>query len=252
MITAMSGTSEDIDGISTEEHIALIEERRILINQAAHLARLWRKQRSRIDELEGIRKNVPVRVASLIPARVDRTAGRWRDTMIADKGSRDGVKVGQVVATRKLDRGEADGVEKGMAVIAKNYFVGRVVSVGPYSCQFQLLSDRSVRGVPVAIEGVDRTEEGEKSRSVSALLEGEGNWKTVCRHVDVRGGVKPGDAVLARSDGGYLPVPMLIGYVKDIVPLAEKPLVATVSVKPDVELRLLDTVYILDPTRRAP
>jgi cell shape-determining protein MreC len=213
-----------------------------------------------------------VREGRLIPARVvafDPTG--WRDAVLLGTGRQRGVRQDAWIASRRLlDAGTKDGVEQGMVVLAREYLIGRVEEVTPFSARVLLLSDVDFRA-EVWIGRVEATRfnvlpppeilrTGQRwaqtGQEAVFVLAGRGKGEMIVRDVhedyvkhDV---LRVGDLVVSPGTGPDLPVVMVIGQVEKIEDDPAQRQLRQLIVRCPVDTRALHWVYVVDvrPTGR--
>jgi rod shape-determining protein MreC len=134
----------------------------------------------------------------------------------------------------RIDRGSRHGVGRNMAVVTPSGVVGRVVEVGPFHSDVQLLTDgRSA--VPVRVQ---RT----RAQGVlQGLASGICHLKYVARADDV----EPGDVVITSGLGGIFPRGLIAGTVIS-VEKREFGVLQEVRVAPAVDFRRLpEEVFVV-------
>jgi cell shape-determining protein MreC len=155
-------------------------------------------------------------VAGLIPARL---LGRQaRDFLagagILDAGSRDGVRGEALVVGRPkwlVDQGANCRLTPEDLLLAEGRVWGKIVEVGPQTSTVRTPCEAGFRdlvklGAPPA--------DGRPPRlGPQGLLEGTGEPLARVGRVDVTEPVAVGDAVYTASDQGFLPQPLLYGFV---------------------------------------
>ncbi|MGZ8583191.1 MAG: rod shape-determining protein MreC [Actinomycetota bacterium] len=167
----------------------------------------------------------PVTAATVIANGVS----NFEYTITIDKGSGDGVAVGQPVATGSSEA---------------SMLVGRVVSVNPNSAEIRLLIDRSF-GVAATIQGT----------AEAGLIEGAGHEDLRMSLVEPGTLIEGGEPVFTQGyelDGqpGLYPPGMLIGQVSRLVP-ADNETQEFVEVRPAVDFETLQSVLVLQARTEA-
>lgn len=156
--------------------------------------------------------------ASSVVARViGRDASGWFQTIVIDKGQRDGVQLNATVMT-------PEGL------------VGRVIRLGPVSAQVQLLTDeRSGAGALIGVLGTSR-----------ALGVVEGRNEALCkmRYVPGREPVAPGEIVYTSGQDGIYPKGIPIGRVVS-VEKGSAMVSHDITVEPLARLSKLEEVLVL-------
>ena len=139
-----------------------------------------------------------------------------------------------------IDKGSDDGVVVGQAVVDPNNYVGQITEVGPTQSRVTLLID--TQASPLSVEIVDGGD---------GLLYGmwQSGGRAEMRYVDLDADPQPGDAVLTSSDGVTqsrgVPGGLLIGTVGAGIqrdPLSDD---ITVPVIPNADFEGLEVVTVI-------
>lgn len=176
----------------------------------------YRYEARRLQQLLNF-ENASLETYDLLPARViARSPNNWYQTIIIDKGSRDGVK-------------------QNMPVIHPSGLVGRVGSVSESSAQINLLTDREVAVGAVL----------QNSRETRGIVEGVGDSKLL-RMVNIPyySTVKKGDRVLSSGLSEIYPKGLFIGRVIEV---KSEPggLLLTADIEPEVNFDKLEEVLLI-------
>ncbi len=137
------------------------------------------------------------------------------DTLVINRGGRDGVKVNSMVRTR-------------------NGLVGRVFEVTPGTASVLMLTDQK--------SGVGGRVQRGSSRSVG-VCEGSNSSRLDFRYLPSDADIKPGDLIVTSGLGGVFPPGQLIGTVES-VKADEGNVGKTAVVRPAVEFDRLEEVYV--------
>ncbi len=179
----------------------------------------------------------------LLPARViGRDPNNFIQTLIIDKGTRDGVREGKVVVAAgrvrlPVEQGDQQRQEDLLVVQG---VVGTVIQAGPNYAKILLITDSS-SAVNVMIQG---------SRS-DGLLVGQGRGGLTLKYIRQGEGVLPGAVVLTSGLGGAFPRSLAVGVISNVQSKDQSPF-QTASVVPVVDLARLDIVFVIrnfDPIR---
>ncbi|MDP2943623.1 MAG: rod shape-determining protein MreC, partial [Candidatus Omnitrophota bacterium] len=123
-------------------------------------------------------------------AVVSRVTGRdfsnWSESLIIDKGSK-------------------DGVHEDMAVLANGAVIGKVTAAGRSSARVSLITDQEIRVSVVSQRG-----------RVGGLLYGIGRGRSIMKFIPKDADVKPGDLIVTSSVSGAYPRGFLVGKVLSI------------------------------------
>ena len=240
-------------GLTPEEIKRILDERDLYRNRTMHYAGQLRGYERRIAELEGLRTQVPAEVGRLVSAAVMQSSpSALMRRLIAARGGADNIREGDLVLSAlAVAKGEADGVKEEMNVlagagdydaVARNYLIGRVVAVGRYSSLVQLFSD------PASKLAVELPPNAKRKALIDwPVLEGNERGEMVITLQEAYD-VQQGEPVYAKGPGGGLPGRLLVGYVTEVA-VADQPTMVTLTVKLKIDVRRLDTVYILKPNR---
>lgn len=261
--------------ITAEEYRELVDELEAQRNEIVSLHQL-------VHELEAERPTIALvlrklvdrtanREGRLVPARViayDPSA--WRDTALLGSGRRRAVRNGAWVASRhRLDAGQKDGVRQGMVVLAREFLIGRIDEVTPYTSRLVLLSDLEAK-VEVWIGRIDgdrlrllpsadafRTGRrwAEIGQEANFLLVGRGNGKMIVGgvHEDYvnRKALAVGDLVMSAGTSAELPIAMVIGRVEQIEDDPAQRQLRQLVVRCPLDTSRLRWVYVVDAPPRS-
>lgn len=134
----------------------------------------------------------------------------------------------------RIDRGSRHGVGRNMAVVTPNGVVGRVVEVGPFHADVQLVTDgRSA--VPVRVQ---------RTRA-QGVLEGLAGGICHLKYVSRADDVEAGDVVITSGLGGIFPRGLVAGTVVS-VEKREFGVLQDVRISPAVDFRRLpEEVFVV-------
>ncbi len=164
------------------------------------------------DDLGFAHANTPRLLAADITAR--KTDPKF-DTLVINRGVRDGVRVNSMVRTR-------------------SGLVGRVFEVTPGTASVLMLTDQK--------SGVGGRVQRANSRSVG-VCEGNNSSRLDFRYLPSEADIKPGDLIVTSGLGGVFPPGQLIGTVES-VKADEGNVGKTAVVRPVVEFDRLEEVYV--------
>jgi len=209
----------------------------------------------------GLRQEFGLARARLIVAQVwGQDSASWSKQIYVNRGSLDHVQEGQIVlGTVRRVEGTADagsnggngtdesGVEqeKPGGRLYQKSVVGRVKQVGLKSCTVQLLVDEGFSWPTFVEPRWDRREQWHQDRA-DGVLKGGSLGEVKVTMISTEYPVQVGDAVVACSDPGYLPVAMLVGRVKYCERDRDNPVLWRILVEPAVDLNTLSEVAIVD------
>jgi rod shape-determining protein MreC len=139
--------------------------------------------------------------------------------------------------TLLVDKGTADGLRVGLPVLADRGVVGRVIEASWSASRILLLTDEN--------SNIDALIQQSRAQGIlqGAGLKG-GHLKYVSRTEEVR----PGDTVITSGLAGVFPKGITLGVVKGVSP-QEGGLFQKIDVAPAVDFGRLEEVVILTPAR---
>ena len=164
------------------------------------------------DDLGFVHSNTPRLLAAEITAR---KSDPKFDTLIINRGSRDGVRINSMVRTR-------------------NGLVGRVFEVTPGTASVLMLTDQK--------SGVGARVQRAASRAVG-VCEGNNSSRLELKYLPGDADIKPGDRIVTSGLGGIFPAGQVIGTVES-VKADENNVGKTAVVHPTVEFDSLEEVYV--------
>jgi rod shape-determining protein MreC len=132
-----------------------------------------------------------------------------------------------------IDKGSRDGVERDMAVVSAAGVVGRVIGVSGHHAKVLLILDRN--------SAVDALVQRSRSRGI---LVGRGYGSCLLRYVERNEDVQVGDQVVSSGMGGVFPKGILLGRVQEVV-RGNSGLFQTVEVEPAVDFSRLEEVLVV-------
>ncbi len=132
-----------------------------------------------------------------------------------------------------IDKGSRDGIEPGMAVCTHLGLVGRVVRTNPTTSQVMLISDRGSSVSALIEETRDR-----------GIVEGLMGSRLRMRYLPISSKIEPGFTVRSSGLGSTYPKDLLIGKVEKVWKGAQG-LFQEAEVEPSVDLSKLERVLIV-------
>ncbi len=200
------GRAVDTENLRLKERVAQLEgEKATLLEAQTNYNRLR-------DDLGFVRANAPRLLAADITSR--KTDPKF-DTLIINRGSRDGVRINSMVRTR-------------------NGLVGRVFEVTPGTASVLMLTDQK--------SGVGGRVQRATSRAVG-VCEGNNSSRLELKYLPGDADIKPGDLIVTSGLGGMYPAGQVIGTVESVKP-DENNVGKTALVHPIVEFDRLEEVYV--------
>ncbi|MBF0484114.1 MAG: rod shape-determining protein MreC [Candidatus Omnitrophica bacterium] len=197
--------------VSFSENVRLRKANEVLKSRLVGMDELVRENQRLTDLLSLKRKSVFSSVAASV---IGRDPSYWNSILVIDKGSSDGVKLGQ-------------------AVINTAGVVGKIIEVGRNSSKVVLITDPEF-SVAAAIE------DSRESGLVSGTLQG------LCRMRYLRSNVSVavGSRVVTSRISSSFPENLIIGKVDQIVPSQDADSIDCL-VKPEVDFSRLEEVLVV-------
>jgi cell shape-determining protein MreC len=264
------GSRNDRPTVPAEQYEKVVRELEAMRNEAVSLQLMLHEIEAEQGTVEMYLKKFfdrsAVRQGKLVPARVIACDPlSWRDAALLGTGRRSGVQMQAWVASRSfLDTGSKDGVEEGMVVMAREYLIGQIKEVTPFSSAVVLLSDVESRAeawigriegttfrvvaVPEQLRGGARW--AEPGHEKIFFLHGRGRGEMVVRGV-IEDYIKlqaiaVGDLVVSPGSGHSLPVAMVIGRIEAIEDDPSQRQLRQLVVRCPIDTSALRWVYVLD------
>jgi rod shape-determining protein MreC len=172
----LGGRRRDAEAASVRALRKRIEE---LERRFAHQEELLQEARAKLDNLTGEYPLVPQEVA--IADVIAHDSSDWRKSVIVDKGSKAGVRVG-------------------MIAYWNGALVGRVSATGPYCSRVRLVTEPSSR---VSVRSA-------RSRAIG-VLEGTGRGGCRMKYVGPDDDVRVGDRIVTAGTDGVFPPHLPVG-----------------------------------------
>jgi len=166
----------------------------------------------RMEQIAQLRRNQPYTTA--LASVIGRDPSNWNASLILDKGSEDGIKIG-------------------MPVLSPLGVAGRIVEAGRTTSKAALVSDPNFSVAAVV----------ERSRESGLLT---GTLQGICRlqYLTEKADVKVGDRVVTSKLSSVFPEGLLIGYITDVQASANSNTVECL-VDPAVDLSQLEEAVII-------
>jgi rod shape-determining protein MreC len=172
----------------------------------------------------------------LLPAHViGRDPNSFVQTIVIDKGARDGVRDGKVVvAAGRVSLPFQTGAEsRSDDLVVVQGIVGRVIETGPNYARVLLISDLS-SAVNVFVQGTQ----------AEGLLAGQGLGNLVLKYVRQGERIAPGMILLTSGLGGTFPRGLGVGIITE-VQTKDQATFQTATIVPVVDLPRLDIVFVI-------
>ncbi len=198
---------------------AVREENRQLREKATRLEQaLWMEKEAvaRYDRLSGV-----LQLAERIPF----------ESVVAEVT---GVDASSWFRSITVNRGEDRGVELNAPVVGPGGLVGRVIAVGPYVAQVQLLSDSDCSVGSLLVRTRTR-----------GIVSGQGGAELQLKYVSNLEDVAVGDLVVTSGIDGFYPKGIAIGRVASVQNGPR--LFKEIAIEPAASLNRLEEVFILEP-----
>ncbi len=165
------------------ENRRLHNERDALKSKIAALDEVL-SENKRLKEILAVKDKLPAR------AVVSRVKGRdlsnWSESLIIDKGSK-------------------DGVHEDMAVLANGAILGKITAAGRSSARVSLITDPEIRVSVISQRG-----------RIGGLLYGIGRGRSIMKFIPKEADIKPGDLIVTSSLSGVYPKGFLVGKVLSV------------------------------------
>ncbi len=179
----------------------------------------------------------------LLPAQViGRDPDNFVQTLMIDKGTRDGMREGKVVVAAgrvAVPSGQSGSTDSSEQLVVQG-LVGRVIEAGPNYARVLLISDWS-SAVNVVAQGTQ----------AEGLLVGQGRGSMMVKYVRQGERIAPGVVLLTSGLGGAFPRSLAVGVVTD-VQSKDQATFQTGTVTPLIDLARLNIVFVIrsfDPIR---
>lgn len=150
------------------------------------------------------------------------------------------ISASRLDTTLTLNRGGTHGIRRGAPVMAASGLAGRIVAVGSFSSQLELLT--------AATSGVAALTSGGRARGVIRAAAGEGA-ELVLDYVPAGAAVEVGELVVSSGLDRMVPKGLVIGSVVRV--RRGTGLLLDVGVRPAVDFERLERVFILPPVPAA-
>lgn len=210
-----------------DQYVPREEHNKLWKNYKNLHAQLLRLQED-YQTLARVRSGLPRFFGGLTIAEVVGSGGGLTQELLINKGTADGVRVGQYVLSPE-----------------QNSIVGLVRDAAERMARVRLLTDAN-QSIEVRIR-----RDG-APMDVGALMVGDGKRGCTVSLVEREKDIRVGDAVYAAARTGLLETPMIIGQVVDVVPDEDSPLLWKISVQPTENAASLKTLAVIVPEITTP
>jgi len=234
--TFLQGSSSEAEasdgGVVTAEQYLQAE------TEIYNLKQQLQQTQARVNQLSGLKDIFGEAPMNFTDAQVvGGDASSWRDLLILN---RSGLQPGQIVISGvkgSVTVHEPEMIQERL----KMCVVGQITEDNDAGFRVQLLTDSGF-SMPVKIEPRrDRQEQW----SAWGTLQGQRGGDIMVNLVKASEPVKAGDAVTARSNPKYLPVQMLVGFVKSCRLDPDNSVFWEITVEPAADLPGLQNVFII-------
>jgi rod shape-determining protein MreC len=135
----------------------------------------------------------------------------------------------------RIDKGSSDGIAIGQIVVSKENFIGQVLSVDPHTAEVMLPQDP---GSKVAVFSQD------PSGKAKGILSGQFGSEILMDKILHQEAINEGDLIYSEGSEGKLPRGLIMGKVTQVI---EKPneVFKQAKVVPLLDLADLDLVYVI-------
>ncbi|MBI3009023.1 MAG: rod shape-determining protein MreC [Candidatus Omnitrophica bacterium] len=172
-----------------------------------------RIENERLRGLLSFKENVKINaVASHV---IGRDASNWVQTLLLDKGGKNGIKVNSTV-------------------VSSGGLVGRVVDVGQTTSRVLLITDPNSR-----VGGLVQ------SNRESGVVEGIGNNRCRIKYLPLNSAVKNGDVVITSGISGLVPKGIIIGRVLDVT-RDPSGLYMRATIQPQADVQKIEEVLCIE------
>lgn len=193
---------------AAQQNLALQEQIGKLLSENADL----RKKLSETESLLSQEKHIDPRTYNLLPAR----------------------PIG-LAKYLKIDKGSNDGIKMGQAVIVNDNYVGRIIQVSPKASSIQMLSDPDSK---VAAFSINKEGKGK------GILIGQFGTEILMDKILHEEIVEVGDLVYSEGTEGFLPRGLILGRITQVQGL-ENELFKQAKVEPVFDIRDIELVFII-------
>ncbi len=238
--------------VAPEEFDRVDRMREALQHQVAAMTDSIASLQNEIGALTGWRQRGLAEGVRMVPARVVAADARaWRESLLIDRGSSDGIEEGDWVVTHDYSAAPGGGERPAAEILKSECLLGRVTERTPLTSRVTLLTDTEfLPWIRVRIGRIERDRLSGTQEYFS--LQGRGRGRMTVPDVPARlcgpEGIRTGDLVISSPGEPGLPLPMVIGVVDRIEPHANNPLLRNLMVSPRRPVRSVRRVYIIDPT----
>lgn len=242
--------------VSAEQFELSERDRQALENQLAASQTQIEELRQQLAGLAGWRaRGLPPSVQVISARVVAQDSVGWRESILVDRGLKDGVTAGDWVASHGFLPSKGQGERAGLELVQSECLLGRVTETTPYTSRVVLLTDTDPQKRQRMVVRVARVEEGHLAGpSDDFVLYGLGGMRMSVPGVPSQlvetGQIRKDDLVIASPNESRLPLSMVVGQVERIEPDRKNPLVVHLFITPRMEMSSVQRVYVIGATRK--
>ncbi len=182
-------------------------------NHIDNLEELLRQERLKVQKLSGIRERLPLEGVNLVLAAVSMAPEGLKNELIINRGSDDGLTVGQFV-------------------LGDNSIIATTSDISSRTARVRLFTDPASKiAVTVGTSNIERIMQGNGDNSATIPM--------------LKNRVKTGTQVFTRKKPGFLDAPMIIGKVAQSERNKESPLLWDITVEPVCDIEALNDVAVI-------
>ncbi len=141
-------------------------------------------ENKRLKEILAVKDKLPTR--SIVCRVIGRNSSNWRESLIIDKGSN-------------------DGLHEDMAALANGALIGKITGVGKSNARVSLITDPEIRVAALL----------QRSRA-SGLIYGIARGRCIMKFIPKDADIKANDSVVTSGLSGIYPKGILVGVVLDV------------------------------------
>jgi len=135
----------------------------------------------------------------------------------------------------RIDKGEKDEIKVGQAVIFKDNYIGKVISVSPSSANIQVLTDPNSKVSAFSIN---------KNGRAKGVLTGQFGTQTLMDKILHEEAIEEGDLVYSEGTEGFLPRGLILGKVASVLE-RQNEVFKQAQVVPVLDIKDLDLVFVM-------
>lgn len=231
--------------LTPQEARKLIAENEALKRRQIHQDEAIAAMERQLEQVSGIRDQFrDTSTAIHVVPVIGYDASLGHETLTIRGGGRLGLEVGQwVVAGSSATEGTEQA--SGRELVIRQWIIGRIFEVHPYSSHVLLATDRRFDRIRVAVAGSARSA-AVRVAEEECLLSGVGRGRMLIDRA-TRDYFSAGRTLVLVRDSGRLPAPLAIGRIISSRRIPEAPLHFDLEVAPLGDVRKLRDVYVIAP-----